>query len=86
MMQTVKGVYRDGEVELLELPSDVVEGEVLVTFVSEQALDNLEPETVSDAPRKIYRGMLSSGGRKSTEEDFKSAEFYGDSGDNLDWS
>jgi len=37
MMQTVKGIYRDGKVELLELPGDVAEGEVLVTFVRSAA-------------------------------------------------
>ncbi|MAF09014.1 hypothetical protein CMK11_01060 [Candidatus Poribacteria bacterium] len=33
MMKSVEGVYRDGKVELLELPDDVAEAKVIVTFI-----------------------------------------------------
>lgn len=33
MLVTVKGVYKDGKVELTETPAEVKEAEVLVTFL-----------------------------------------------------
>lgn len=87
MMQTVKGVYRNGRVELLEPPSSIFEGEVFVTFVKENTVSVATSETTSEttdaAPRRMYRGMLASHAQHSTEEDFKVAEFYGDSDDGL---
>ncbi|WP_407895896.1 hypothetical protein [Scytonema sp. NUACC26] len=32
MLQSIKGVYKHGKVELTELPSDVSESPVIVTF------------------------------------------------------
>jgi hypothetical protein len=33
MFKSVEGVYRDGKIELLELPADVQEARVIVTFL-----------------------------------------------------
>ena len=82
MMQSVKGIYRDGKVELLEPPAGIAEGgEVIVTFVEAKP---------KDKPSKMMRlGMFSSektGRALSTEEDFKMAEFHGDDDDGLDWT
>ncbi|PZO55363.1 MAG: hypothetical protein DCF15_10735 [Phormidesmis priestleyi] len=71
MMQTVKGVYRQGKVELLEPPSGITEGEVLVTFIETKSLDK--------PTRMITFGMFADDAKEgATEEDFKSAEFHGD--------
>lgn len=45
MMQTVRGIYRGGMVELLEEPVGVATAEVMVTSFAEDAepLDDFEP-------------------------------------------
>ena len=39
MSKTVEGIYRDGKVELLEVPTDVDEARVVVTFLDEGTVD-----------------------------------------------
>jgi hypothetical protein len=39
MLNAVEGVFRDGKVELLEIPSGVLESRVIVTFVSPATVD-----------------------------------------------
>ena len=71
MLQTVKGIYRDGKVELDEAPQGVQEATVLVTF--------LPAESAKPAPpRQIYFGMLRGAWKPMEEEDFKAAEWHGD--------
>jgi hypothetical protein len=41
MARSVPGIYRDGKVELLELPEDVLESRVVVTFVDTPAHEDL---------------------------------------------
>lgn len=77
MLKSVEGIYKDGKVELSELPSDVIQSRVIVTF--------LESETVEQNSQMITFGMFA-GSNKSTEEDFKIAEFSGDVDDDLNWS
>jgi hypothetical protein len=69
MARTVTGIYKDGRIELLETPTGVREGRVLVTVV--------EMEKNSTAPRYLVPGKYQTG-RMSTEEDFKIAEWYGE--------
>ena len=33
MLQSIEGVYKQGKVELIELPSDISESRVIVTFL-----------------------------------------------------
>lgn len=35
-MQSIEGVYKHGKIELSELPSDVLESRVIVTFVEQK--------------------------------------------------
>jgi hypothetical protein len=77
VLQSIEGVYKHGKIELVELPLDVSESRVIVTF--------LEPETTRKQTQMIQFGMFS-GRNKSTEEDFEAAEFNGDKEDSLDWS
>lgn len=66
MLKSVEGIYKDGKIELSELPSDVIQSRVILTF--------LESETVEQNSQMITFGMFA-GSNKSTEEDFKIAEF-----------
>lgn len=93
MMQAVKGIYRDGKVELLEAPTGITEGEVIVTFVRliEEGADPTqtaeESKPTNQRSKMMRLGMFSDSGREGlTLEDCKIAEFHGDSDDGLDWS
>ncbi|MCJ8282168.1 MAG: hypothetical protein MJK14_20620 [Rivularia sp. ALOHA_DT_140] len=69
MLKSVEGIYKDGKIELSELPSDVKQSRVIVTF--------LESEPAEKKSKMITFGMFA-GSNQSTEEDFKIAEFSGD--------
>lgn len=72
MITTVEGIYKQGKVELFEIPPGVQESQVLVTFL---------PQTATHAsPRRMIYGQFA-GKNMSTEEDFRSAEWRGE-GDN----
>lgn len=72
MAQTIKGIYKNGKVELEKIPEGITESPVFVTFPSAK-------ETTSD--KYIYFGMFA-GSRAATEQDFQEAEF---SEDSLNW-
>lgn len=76
MLTAVKGTYKDGKAELSETPPDIKEADVVVTF-----LGNGEK---TRKPQMLQFGKYA-GGRETTEEDFKIAEFHGDPDDGLDW-
>lgn len=69
MLQTIQGIYRNGKVELAEIPKDITESQVFVTF--------FKPESVSRASQFMSFGMFSSS-QQSTEADFRDAEFNSD--------
>lgn len=77
MLQSIEGIYKDGKVELAELPTDISESQVIVTF--------LATKNRLQHPQMMTFGMFS-GKNQSTEEDFRIAEFHGDKEDYLDWS
>ena len=77
MLQTIKGIYRNGKVELAEIPQDITESQVFVTF--------FKPQSVSPASQFMSFGMFSSS-QQSTEADFRDAEFNGDIDDALGWA
>jgi hypothetical protein len=76
MLQTIQGIYRNGKVELAEIPQDITESQVFVTF--------FKPESVSRAIQFMSFGMFS-GSQQSTESDFRDAEFNGNVDDSLGW-
>ena len=39
MLKSVEGIYRDGKVELEEMPDDISESRVIVTFLPENGVD-----------------------------------------------
>ena len=65
MLQTIQGMYRNGKVELAEIPQDITESQVFVTF--------FKPESVSRASQFMSFGMFS-GSQQSTEADFKDGD------------
>ncbi|PSB02990.1 hypothetical protein [Merismopedia glauca] len=77
MLQSIPGVYKHGKIELGELPFDVSESRVIVTF--------LEFDKTSVKSKIMQFGMFSKD-RQSSEADFQIAEFKGDEEDSLDWS
>jgi hypothetical protein len=58
-------LYKDGKVELIEVPHDVHQSRVIVTFLEVKSGQSSE---------QMQFGMFS-GTRQSTEEDFKLSEF-----------
>jgi hypothetical protein len=77
MLQSVEGIYKNGRIELLETPTNIEEGRVIITF--------LEAKSTQE-PQKLMTFGMFSGANRSTEEDFTIAEFHGDGDDRLDWS
>jgi hypothetical protein len=66
MLQTIQGIYRNGKIELAEVPQNITESQVFVTFLTSQSV-TLDSQIMSF-------GMFS-GSQQSTESDFKDAEF-----------
>jgi hypothetical protein len=62
MLQTIQGIYQNGKIELAEIPQDITESQIFVTF--------LKPESISRASQFMSFGMFS-GSQQSTEADFK---------------
>jgi hypothetical protein len=69
MLKTIEGIYKNGMIQLTELPLDISEGRVIVTF--------LEATPVTQFENMMCFGMFT-GEKQSTEEDFQVAEFSGD--------
>ena len=57
MIQTLEGVFRNGKVELLDQPENVMEARVIVTFLPEpiglEGLPTFTPEEVADLRGKL---------------------------------
>jgi hypothetical protein len=69
MFKTIEGIYKNGKIELKEIPEDISQSEVLITFLSSNK-NFLEKKS----KKIIYFGMFA-GENQSTEADFKLAEF-----------
>ena len=69
MLLTAKGTYRNGKIELAEIPKGVEQADVIVTF--------LKIKTVAPKPRMMTLGMFA-GEWKTNEEDFRLAEWRGE--------
>lgn len=76
MLQAIEGIYRNGTIQLAEMPQGVSESRVIVTF--------LEPQP-TPSPQIMQLGMFA-GANQSTEADLQIAEFRGDAGDRLNCS
>ena len=58
MLQAVEGVYRDGKVELLEMPDGVKEARVIVTFLPAQGPIDLRALGISEEQAAEIRGRF----------------------------
>ena len=58
MVKSVEGVYREGKVELLELPPQGAEGRVIVTFLSVPSAVDLTERGIDPAQATDLRGRL----------------------------
>ncbi|BAT51688.1 hypothetical protein NOS3756_06150 [Nostoc sp. NIES-3756] len=65
MLQSIKGVYKNGKVELTELPRDISESIVIVTFLEAKK---------TQQPKQIMQFGMFSVNQQSTEADFQIAE------------
>jgi len=59
MLKSVKGIYRDGKVVLLETPGDLTEGKVIVTFLAESGLVELQSRGIDREQAADLRIRLS---------------------------
>ncbi|WP_199332495.1 hypothetical protein [Anabaena catenula] len=41
MLQTVKGIYKNGKIELAEIPNNILENQVLITFIETTTPENI---------------------------------------------
>jgi hypothetical protein len=69
MITTIEGVYKKGQINLFEMPIGVDESPVLVTFLP-------SPKS-KQAPCRMVYGQFA-GKNMSTEEDFRIAEWRGE--------
>lgn len=79
MFTTMEGVYKQGKVELAEVPEGAEGSRVMVTF-----LENGAPAAAPKKGEMMRLGMFPQL-CELTDEDFKAAEFHGDPDDGLDW-
>ena len=78
MLLTVEGAYRDGEIELAEIPENVEQADVLVTFLKTKKDPGTPPSSDnSPAPRIMTFGQFA-GEPKTNEDDFRLAEWRGE--------
>ena len=66
MLKTVEGLYKNGQIQLNEIPENITESIVLITFIENQIK---LPQS-----QMITFGMFS-GANQSTEADFQEAQF-----------
>jgi len=69
MLITVRGTYANGKIELDEIPKDISESQVFVTFLGSQS---------TTTTNQFMTFGIFAGFHQSTEADFIDAEFHGD--------
>ena len=75
MLLTVKGAYRDGEIELAEIPENVEQADVLVTFLKTKKNLGTPPSLDSPPEPRIMTFGQFAGETKTNEDDFRLAEW-----------
>jgi hypothetical protein len=58
MLKSVEGVYRNGRVELFETPDDLDEARVIVTFLPQSALIDLQTRGIDQTKAADLRARL----------------------------
>ena len=78
MLLTVESAYRDGEIELAEIPENVEQADVLVTFLKTKENVGTPPSSVSSPKPRIMTFGQFAGETKTNEDDFRLAEWRGE--------
>jgi len=78
MLLTVEGAYRDGEIELAEIPENVEQADVLVTFLKTKENVGTPPSLVGSPKSRIMTFGQFAGETKTNEDDFCLAEWRGE--------
>ena len=78
MLLTVEGAYRDGEIELAEIPENVERADVLVIFLKTKKNLGAPPSSVSPSKPQIMTFGQFAGETKTNEDDFRLAEWRGE--------
>ena len=77
MLLTVEGAYHDGEIELSEIPENVEQADVLVTFLKTKKNLGAPPSSDSSPKPRIMTFGQFAGETKTNEDDFRLAEWQG---------
>ena len=78
MLLTVEGAYRDGEIELVEIPENVEQADVLVTFLkTKRNVGTSSSSSDLPTPQIMTFGQFA-GNIKTDEDDFRLAEWQGE--------
>lgn len=75
MLQSIEGVYKYGKVELREIPFNIAQSRVIVTFLDSQ---------INQDKQQIMSFGIFSGNHQSTEADFNIATLDDHIEDSLD--
>lgn len=78
MLLTVEGAYRDGEIELAEIPENVEQADVLVIFLKTEKNPSTPPSSVNPPKSRIMTFGQFAGDPKTNEDDFRLAEWRGE--------
>ncbi|MTJ49028.1 hypothetical protein [Dolichospermum sp. UHCC 0259] len=54
MLQTVKGIYRHGRIELAEIPTNILESQVLITFIETKTPENI---SVKNSTAELFNSL-----------------------------
>ncbi|WP_071190258.1 hypothetical protein [Trichormus sp. NMC-1] len=58
MLQTVKGIYKNGKIELAEIPKNILESEVLITFIETTTPENIAVKSSTAELFNSLRGKV----------------------------
>jgi hypothetical protein len=58
MLQTVKGIYKNGKIELVEIPKNISESQVLITFIETTTPENIGVKSSTEELFSLLRGKI----------------------------
>ncbi|MEA5549910.1 hypothetical protein VB713_02765 [Anabaena cylindrica UHCC 0172] len=58
MLQTVKGIYKNGKIELAEIPKNILESQVLITFIETTTPENIGVQSSTAELFSSLRGKV----------------------------
>jgi hypothetical protein len=75
-MQAIKGIYRNGQIELLETPKEIKQARVIVTFLEsenetpapDETNDQAQPKSFAEAAAHLIGSVKSGVGDLSTNK------------------